>query len=255
VLERLPQRFLNARTARAVTAPQAIILGGLGTAVAIVAGLPIAAAAGAGILAWGARVALGLPRSPRPDRIDPFTLGAPWRKSVHEALQAQRRFNEAVRKADAGPLQDHLRDIGQRIDTGVRECWRVAQRGEAIEDGLKTLDVEGTKRELVDVERDLRGEAGDARLQQTRDSLRAQLHTAQRMIDAVQDARNQLRLLDARLDEAVTRAVELSLRSAPDADVSGLGSDVESLVSDMEALRSALEDVERPDAAGGTATA
>ena len=31
VLERLPDRFLNARTARAVTAPQAIVLGGLGT--------------------------------------------------------------------------------------------------------------------------------------------------------------------------------------------------------------------------------
>jgi hypothetical protein len=254
LLERLPDRFLNARTARAITAPQAIVLGGLGTAVAIVAGAPIAAAAAVGALAWGARVALGLPRRAHGDRIDPFTLKTQWRKPVHEALQAQRRFDDAVRKADAGPLRERLSEIGQRIDTGVRACWRVAQRGEAIEDGLKTLDVEGTKRELVDVERDLRSAGADSRLQQTRESLRAQLHTAQRMIDAVQDARNQLRLLDARLDEAVTRAVELSLRSAPDADVSGLGSDVESLVTDMEALRSALEDVERPDAAGGTAT-
>jgi hypothetical protein len=245
LLERLPDRYLNARTARAITAPQAIVLGGLGTAVAIVAGAPIAAAAVVGALAWGARVAIGLPRAPKGDRIDPFTLSAEWRKPVHEALQAQRRFNDAVRKADAGPLQERLREIGGRIDTGVRECWRVAQRGEAIEDGLKTLDIEGTKRELVDVERDLRGSSDD-RLTQTRDSLRAQLHSAQRMIEAVQDARNQLRLLDARLDEAVTRAVELSLRSGPDVDVSGLGSDVESLVTDMEALRSALEDVERP---------
>lgn len=248
MLERLPERFLNARTARAITAPQAIVLGGVGTAIGIVAGLPIAAAAGVGALAWAARVALGLPRGHRADRIDPFTLSAPWRKSVHEALQAQRRFNEAVRKADPGPLQDRLRDIGGRIDTGVRECWRVAQRGEAIDDGLKTLDVERTKRELVDVERDLRA-GDDPRLAQTRDSLRSQLHSAQRMIDAVQDARNQLRLLDARLDEAVTRAIELSLRSASDADVSGLGSDVESLVTDMEALRGALEDVDKPQTA------
>jgi hypothetical protein len=255
VLERLPDRFLNARTARAITAPQAIVLGGLGTAVAIVAGLPIAAAAGIGALAWGTRVALGLPRGPRADRIDPFTLKAQWRKPVHEALQAQRRFNDAVRKADAGPLRDRLTDLGQRIDTGVREAWRVAQRGEAIEDGLRSLDVEATKRDLVDVERDLRGNADEPRLQQTRESLRAQLHSAQRMIDAVGDARTQLRLLDARLDEAVTRAVELSLRSAPDADVTGLGSDVESLVTDMEALRSALEDVDRPGTSGGSSTA
>ena len=245
MLERLPDRLLNARTARAITAPQAILLGGLGAAVAIVAGLPMVAAVGAGALAWGARVALGLPRGPKQDRIDPFTLKAPWRKSVHEALQAQRRFNDAVRKANPGPLQERLREIGGRIDTGVRECWRVAQRGEAIEDGLKTLDVEGTQRDLIDVERDLRG-THDERLEQTRESLRSQLHSAQRMIDAVQDARTQLRLLDARLDEAVTRAVELSLRSAPDDDVSGLGSDVDSLVEDMEALRSALEDVDKP---------
>jgi hypothetical protein len=75
------------------------------------------------------------------------------------------------------------------------------------------------------------------------------------MIDAVSDARSQLRLLDARLDEAVTRAIELSLRSPADADLTGLGSDVESLVQDMEALRAALEDVDRPATGGSGATA
>jgi chromosome segregation ATPase len=199
-------------------------------------------------------VAIGLPRGPRGDRIDPFTLREPWRRSVQEAQQAQRRFGDAVRRADAGPLRERLAEIGDRIEAGVRECWRVAQRGHLMEDGLKTLDVEGTKRELVAVERDLRG-AADSRLEAARESLRAQLHSAQRMIDAVNDARSQLRLLDARLDEAVTRAVELSLRSATDADVSGLGSDVESLVQDMEALRAALEDVDRPAAGGTTAPA
>jgi hypothetical protein len=256
LLERLPDRFLNARTARAITAPQAIVLGGLGTAVAIVAGAPIAAAAAVGAVAWAARVAIGLPRKGRGDRIDPFTLKVQWRKPVHEALQAQRRFDDAVRKADAGPLKERLSEIGQRIDAGVRACWRVAQRGQAIEEGLGSLDVESTKRDLVDVERDLRASPDDARLQQTRESLRAQLHSAQRMVDAVGDARTQLRLMDARLDEAVTQAVELSLRSAPEADVSGLGSDVESLVTDMETLRTALDEVDRPSppSEGGTST-
>lgn len=248
---RLPERYRNARTARAITAPSAIVLGGAGAAAAIVAGLPIAVIVGAGAMAWALRVAIGLPRKPRGDRIDEFTLSAPWRKSVHEAQQAQRRFAQAVQRAEAGPLRERLAEIGARIEAGVRECWRVAQRGHAMEQGLKTLDIEGTKRELVEVERDLRGSA-DERLERARESLRAQLHSAQRMIDAVQDARSQLRLLDARLDEAVTRAIELSLRSAGDADVSGLGSDVESLVQDMEALRAALEDVDSPGDAGGT---
>ena len=161
-----------------------------------------------------------------------------------------------MHKADAGPLKERLTEIGQRIDAGVRACWRVAQRGQAIEEGLRSLDVESTKRDLVDVERDLRASPDDARLQQTRESLRAQLRSAQRMVDAVGDARTQLRLMDARLDEAVTQAVELSLRSAPEADVSGLGSDVESLVTDMETLRTALDEVDRPSppSEGGTST-
>ena len=69
-----------------------------------------------------------------------------------------------------------------------------------------------------------------------------------RRLEAVtQQAAERLRLLDARLDEAVARAVELSL-SGDSGQLSGLDSDVDSLVGEMEALRVALEDT-----GGGTA--
>jgi hypothetical protein len=251
-MARLPERFLNAKTARAVTAPSAIVLGGLGAAGAILLGLPALAVVGAGALAWAARVAMGLPRGPRAERMDPFTLNDPWRKSVIDAQVAKKRFDTAVRQADSGPLRERMAEIGLRLDEAVKEVWRIAQRGHLMAKGMKALDVEGTMRDLQEVERDLRSSA-DARLEQARDSLQAQLSSAQRMKDAVDDARSQLRLLDARLDESVTRAIELSLRSAGDADVTGLGTDVETLVQDMEALRAALEDVDDPR--GGTATA
>ncbi|MDQ3147987.1 MAG: hypothetical protein M3R01_13860, partial [Actinomycetota bacterium] len=45
-----------------------------------------------------------------------------------------------------------------------------------------------------------------------------------------------------RLDEAVARAVELSLRTGDHIDVGGLGSDVDQLVEEMESLRAALDD-------------
>ena len=249
----LPERYLNRQTAAAITSPSAIVLAGAGAAAAILAGLPALGIVGAGALAWAARVAFGLPRRPKGDRMDPFTLNEPWRKSVIDAQVAKRRFDNAVRQADSGPLRERLTEIGVRLDEGVKEVWRIAQRGHLMSKGIKQLDVEATQRELVDVERDLRG-TSDERLEQARQSLRSQLSSAQRMIDAVQDARTQLRLLDARLDESVTRAIELSLRSAGDADISGLGSDVESLVQDMEALRAALEDVD-PQARGGSAAA
>lgn len=256
MLERLPQRFLNAQTARAITAPSAIVLGGAGAALAILASAPIAAVIGVGALAWAARVAMGLPRGPRGERVDPFTLAEPWRQAVIDAGVAQRRFESAVKGAKVGPLRDRLQEIAGRLAEGVKECWTIAQHGHLLAKGLTVLDVQATQRSLIDVERDL-AKTPDPRLEQTRESLRAQLHAAQRMIDAVQDARTQLRLLDARLDEAVTRAIELTVRPDGHDDVAGLGSDVDTLVSDMEALRAALEDVDatRPSAGGTTATA
>jgi len=63
-------------------------------------------------------------------------------------------------------------------------------------------------------------------------------------------ARHRLQLLDARLDEAVARAVELSLNADVGA-LGGLGSDVDAVVGDMEALRQALEETNRPSTAVG----
>lgn len=249
MLSRLPDRYLNGQTARAITAPSAILLGGAAAAVTIAAGLPIAVVAVAGGLAYAARVAFGLPRGEKGDRMDPFTLAEPWRQSVIDAGAAQRRFDTAVRQADRGPLRDRLKEIGDRLEEGVKECWRIAQRGHLMAKSLRQLDTDGTMRDLEQVERELREEQ-DERLLAARESLRSQLTSAQRIRDAVKDAQMQLRLLDARLDEAVTRAVELSLRSAGDADLSGLGSDVERLVGDMEALRAALEDVDAPGTPG-----
>ena len=53
------------------------------------------------------------------------------------------------------------------------------------------------------------------------------------------DARDRLRLLDARLDELVARAVEVSVGTA---DSTVLGNDVEELVVELEALRMAVEE-------------
>jgi len=58
------------------------------------------------------------------------------------------------------------------------------------------------------------------------------------------DARDRLRLLDARFDELVARAAEVSL-GTEDSDV--LGNDVDGLVSELEALRAALEETNSAD--------
>jgi hypothetical protein len=50
--------------------------------------------------------------------------------------------------------------------------------------------------------------------------------------------------LDARLDEAVTRAIELSVRADSPDELRGLGDDVDTLVDDMESLRLGLDEVD-----------
>jgi len=93
----------------------------------------------------------------------------------------------------------------------------------------------------------------DAQALQKLEALQAQVLSAQRLGTVAQDARSRLELLNARLDEAVARAVELSLSAEDAAALTGLGGDVDSLVGEMESLRSALDEVGRAGR-GATAT-
>ena len=255
MVERLPESVRTPAVARAVVSPSALLLAGGGTAVAILAGAPIAAAAAVGAVCWAARVAVAAIRGgvPRPERIDPFTVGEPWRRFVQDALTAQRRFGDTVRRTPAGPLRERLNDLGERIDRGVRECWRIACQGASLQQGMRQFDTKDLRRELAIVDDDLESAEGHTRqaLERTRDALEAQMASYERLEAVWKDARDRLRVLNAQLDEAVARAVELSLSSSDPNALGPLAGDLDSLVSDLETLRQALEETE---AAPGTST-
>jgi hypothetical protein len=255
MVERLPETFRTPAVARAVVSPSALLLAGAGTALAIVGGLPIAGAAAVGAACWAGRVVFAAVRrrGPRPESIDPFALGEPWRRFVQDSLAAERRFEDTVRRTRPGPLHDRLADMGQRINEGVRECWRVACQGANLQKGLQQIDIKDIRRELTSVEAEL--DSADAHLkptlQRTRKALESQQATYERIGGVWQDARDKLRVINAQLDEAVARAVELSLSSGDSGDIGLLAGDVDSLVNDLEALRLALEETE---GAAGAAT-
>ena len=244
-------RFFTPPVARAITSPLGILLAGAGAAVGIVVGLPIAGVVAVGAAAWGARVAVAVPKDAKGDRIDPFALGEPWRRFVSDAVQAQNNFNRAVERADPGPLRERLREIGGRIGEGVEECWRVAQRGEALAEARGQIDTRQAQVELEEVMSEWSGPARvDSPAARTIEALKAQLASAERMDRVIVDTRDRLRLLNARLDEAVARAYELSVQASDVEDLTGLGEDVDGLVGEMEALRQGLE-----EAGGQAATA
>jgi len=238
----LRDRFFTPPVARAMMSPGGILLAGAGVAVGVVVGLPVVAAAGIGAVAWGARVAVAVPREPSQERIDPFTLKDPWRRYVQNSLQAQAKFRQTLSEVKEGPLRDRLGEIADRIDVGVRESWRVARHGQALSDARRKIDVAQVTQELQSIS----GQANESwaagsSLAQTANSLEAQLGSATRMDELTQNTENRLRMTNAKLDEAVARVVELSVGGSADA-VGALGSDIEGVVDEMESLRAALDE-------------
>src|SRR3546814_16969785 len=78
-------------------------------------------------------------------------------------------------------------------------------------------------------------------MERTMEALRAQLATVERLEGVIGEADGRLRLLNARLDEAAARTIELSVRASDVSDLGGLGRDVDAMVDEMEALRQAIE--------------
>jgi DNA-binding FrmR family transcriptional regulator len=168
----------------------------------------------------------------------------PWRHFVRDALQARARFERTVARTRPGPLRDRLAGLGRRLDDGVTECWRIACQGDALDSALDQLDAGAIEAELADVQARRQGAPADARgsLERAEQAIRAQLSSVQRIDRVSADARNRLLVLNAQLDEAVARAVELSLRAGDTSELSPLSDDVDSLVSELESLRQALEE-------------
>jgi hypothetical protein len=239
----LRDRFFTPPVARAMMSPSGILLAGAGLSVGIVAGLPVLLAAGVGAAAWAARVGAAIPRQPTRERIDPFTLAEPWRNYVRDAVQAQARFRESISDLQEGPLRDRLTEIADRIEVGVRESWRVAQHGQSLADARKKIDVADAQRELGIISQNA-GEswAAGSSMARTAESLEAQIGSATRMDTLVSDTEAQLRMTNAKLDEAVARAVELSVQGGASDAVGALSSDVDEVVDEMESLRSALDE-------------
>lgn len=244
MLARLPERVRTPAVARAITSPSAFLLAGAGMSAAILGGLPLAAAAVAGGLAYAARVALAVPRRRAGDRIDPNRVSDPWRHFVIDAQQAQARFDRTVRQCQDGPIKERLGTIGRRIGDGVNECWRIARQGDVLQDALRALDRDEIEGGLANVSRELANASGtrESSLKRTRDALLSQAKSYDRLSSVWQDTRDRLEVLNAQLDEAVARAVELSVHTGDINALAPLTADVESLVDELESLRLGLEE-------------
>lgn len=232
-------RFFTPKVARAIVSPSAIALTGAGAALGILLTGGVGGAVVGAAALFAGRVAAAIPRAPSAERIDPFTLADPWRRLSADAVAARTQFADAVRRARTGPLRDRLNEIGERISSGVDDCWKIAQAGNALADARARIDTTGVAAELADVQ--ATSDPANPITAQTIQALQSQLDTARRLDDTIAATRDKLRLLNARLDDAVGRSIELSVSTTGADELGGVADDVSSITTEMEALRQALE--------------
>jgi hypothetical protein len=257
-------RIGPARLAKAITAPSGIVTFGAVTAVSILglgASLPaIAGAAVIGGVAWlGSTVfrirkasrrsdaAAGRIPSSEQARIDPFTVGEPWRRFVGSALRHRNRYAEIVAATRPGPIRDRLASIGSRVDGFVDDVWDIANRGDTLHSGLRRLDAAAMQRDLDVAKHELATAAPErqARLREIVDSREASMESARRLSATTQDALDRLRELDAKLDRLIVNAVEVSATASSADDLDDLDREFEYVVTEMDGLREAINETDR----------
>lgn len=238
-------RFFTPKVAHATTSPSAIVAAGAGAAAGMLI-VPVAPPIGAiigGVAAYVVRVLAAVPRAPARPGTDVRGLVDPWRSLMQGIIDARHRYDKAIASVRPGPLRDRLVEVGTKLDDAVDDASRIARAGNTLSEGRKQIDVPRIRLDLDFAQSNPQSE----RSSQTIRAIEAQLASADRLDRTIYDTYEQLQLLDARLDETVTRTVEIAVTQVDAQAMGGIGSEVESIVSEMEALRLAVEETDDTD--------
>ena len=241
----LRDRFFTPATAKAILSWR-LLVGAAGVAALVIIGAPWAVAVLAGLAVYAGFVAAAMPKAPSVARVDPFTLGEPWRQITQGAQSAGRKLRATVDGAADGPLKEKLVDIAEQVEHGLAEVWQVARRGNEIDGTIRHLDPTWLRSKLASLEK--RAETSPSpETTAAVESVRRQLETADRLNARSDDIATKLRLNQTRLDELVARAAEVRVgAAAPDAYALA----VDDLIDQLEALHLAVAETHAAETNG-----
>lgn len=233
-------RFYTPATAKAILSWRIPI--GIGVAVSMaVAGVGVIASAAVGAGVYVGLVATAMPRAPKRPRIDPFAVGEPWRQYVQGAQRAASRLHRTIADTADGPLRERMEEIAAKLDHGLDETWRIARRGDEIDDAVKRLDPVALRSKRDTLTQQAETSPSDE-VTKALESVESQLATTDRLKQRSEKTANTLRLTQTRLDELVARASEVAIGAG---DTEQYDHDVEDLVVELESLRLAVEETGR----------
>ena len=225
-------RLFTPQTAKALLSWRILLAAVIGV-VAGLLGMEAGAAIGLGLAVYVATVLAAMPGSAKRPRIDPFTLSEPWRRFVQSAQRSRSALYATLREASEGPLKDRLNDVAERLDDAIVESWAIAKRGDEIDAAIKRIDPVRLRSQLDALRASGRDGSADAAVE----SVESQLASAERLKALSATTADRLRLTQARLDELVARAAEVSVGSTDEAIYEH---DVDNLVIELEGLRQAV---------------
>jgi hypothetical protein len=174
--------------------------------------------------------------------LDPFSVGEPWRQFVHGAQRSASKLHDTVAAASDGPLKVRMETIVARLDSGLQETFRIARRGDEIDDTIRRLDPVALKSKLESL-RQRNDVSPSPDVEAAITSVENQLASTERLkLESTRTA-DTLRLAQTRCDELVSRAAEVSIGAG---DTDAYEHDVDDLVVELESLRLAVEETNRP---------
>jgi hypothetical protein len=228
-------RFFTPATAKALLSWRILF----GIAVGVVVGFLLAPTwgVGAGIGVYVASVMAAMPRTPR-STIDPFAVSEPWRHFVQGTQRARSSLRQALSATNDGPLKARLTEIAGRLERAVEESWAIAKRGDEIDAAVNRIDPVRLRSQLATLtktEPTAPDQVGDRSAAVA--SIESQLASADRLKALSASTADRLRLTQARLDELVARAAEVSVGTS---DTDTYEHDVDNLVVELEGLRLAV---------------
>jgi len=227
----LRDRFFTPATAKALLSWRILLGIAVGVCVALLLN-PIAGI-GAGIGVYVASVFGAMPNT-RHSSIDPFAISEPWRHFVQGTQRAKQSLRAAVTATADGPLKARLVDIAGRLEQAVEESWAIAKRGDDIDAAVNRIDPVRLRSQLSTLNQ---GQSAGGDRSAAVASVESQLASADRLKALSTSTADRLRLTQARLDELVARAAEVSVGTS---DTDTYEHDVDNLVVELEGLRLAV---------------